>query len=85
MRHDTQHNDIPHNDNQNTGFIGDIQHVCHFDECHCAECQILFIVMLNVVKLSVLMLNVILVSVVAPLCTLNKLVNITFKITHNVI
>jgi hypothetical protein len=38
-----------------------------------------------VIMLSVLMLKVAMVSVVAPLCTLNKLVNITFKITHNVI
>ncbi len=59
--------------------------LCHYAECHCAASRILFIVTLNVIMLSVLMLNVAMVSVVAPLCTLNKLISITFKIALNVI
>jgi hypothetical protein len=58
--HDTQHNDILHNDTQNNGIFcdsdhNDIQHYNSLLLCRIsnAECRVLFIVMLNVVKLSV--------------------------------
>jgi hypothetical protein len=70
-RHDTQHNNIHHNDTPHKRLTCDAQHKGHSAKltlniitlCHCAVCcyaegHVLLIIMLNIVMLSVVMLSV---------------------------
>jgi hypothetical protein len=59
-RHDTQLNDIQHNNKQKATLS--ITMICHYADCNYAKCCVLFIIML-----SVIMQNVVMLSVVAPI------------------
>jgi hypothetical protein len=67
-RHDTQYDDIQHNDTQHRELICDTHdtqnHTEHNNTLPYAECSVLFIVLRNVTILSVFKLNIIMLCVV---------------------